>query len=44
MNLLNNFISVLKAIGPVIAAGLMNIPFFWSFSGFVKKLAGLFSF
>jgi len=44
MNLLNIFISVLKAIGLVIAVGLMNIPLFWSFSGFLKNLADLLSF
>jgi hypothetical protein len=39
MNPFNILISVIKALGLLIAAALVNIPLFWSFSGFVQKLA-----
>jgi uncharacterized membrane protein YqhA len=38
MNPVNILISVIKAIGLLIVAALVNIPLFWSFSGFIRKL------
>jgi hypothetical protein len=40
MNPVNIFISVLKAMG-LTAASLVNIPLFWSFSGFIRKITNL---